>query len=106
MKEKALINWFVLGNIIDIALTLYFLGQGLGTELNPLARQMMAEGGVVELLIIKISYSAVLIGAYALATGMDNRLRFTTEKALQISIPLLWIVQVWNVFNLVAAVGS
>ena len=105
MKEKALVNWFALGNTVDILITLFVLSQGLGRELNPLARQMMVNGATTDLLIVKVAYSSVLIGAYALATSVNSRWRYPTEKSLQIAVFLLWGIQVWNFINLAAAVG-
>lgn len=102
MKEKSLVTWFALGNTVDITLTLIVLIQGLGTEFNPLARQMMARGDTAQLLIVKVAFSAVLIGAYALSTSLNNRLRYSTEKSLQVAVLLVWGVQVWNLINLMA----
>jgi hypothetical protein len=105
LKEKALVNWFALGNVLDILTTFLFLSRGWGTELNPLAKQMMVDGNMVNLLILKIAYAAVLIGAYALAKSTNSRWLFPTEKALQLGILILWSVQVWNLINLVAAMA-
>lgn len=105
LKEKALVNWFALGNVLDIAFTLLFLSRGWGTELNPVARQMMLNGEMANLLILKIAYAAVLIGAYALAKSADSRWIFPTERALQVGILILWGVQLWNLVNLVAAIA-
>lgn len=102
MKEKSLVTWFALGNWVDITLTLIVLAQGLGTEFNPLARQMMARGDTAHLLIVKVAFSAVLIGAYALSTSLNNRLRYSMEKSLQIAVFVVWGVQVWNLINLLA----
>lgn len=102
MKEKSLVTWFALGNTVDISLTLIVLAQGLGTEFNPFARQMMASGDTSQLLIVKIAFSAILIGAYALSTSLNSRLRYSTEKSLQIGVFLIWVVQIWNLINLVA----
>ena len=102
MKEKTLVTWFALGNTVDIMLTMFVLVQGLGTEFNPLARQMMARGDTAQLLIVKVAFSAILIGAYALSTSLNSRLRFSTEKSLQIAVFLVWGVQVWNLLNLIA----
>ncbi len=102
LKEKSLVTWFALGNTVDITLTLIVLVQGLATEFNPLARQVMARGDTVQLLIVKIAFSAILIGAYALSTSLNNRLRYSTEKSLQIAVFLVWGVQVWNLLNLIA----
>lgn len=104
MKEKSLVTWFALGNTVDITLTLIALAQGLATEFNPLARQVMVRGDTVQLLIVKIAFSAILIGAYALSTNLNYRLRYSTEKSLQIAVFLVWGVQVWNLLNLIAII--
>jgi hypothetical protein len=85
MKEKSLVSSFAISNTIDIVVTLFVLSHGLGTEFNPLARQMIARGDVANLLILKVAYAAVLIGVYALATSLNSRLRYPTEKSLQIA---------------------
>ena len=104
MKEKTLVTWFALGNIVDITLTLIVLVRGLGTEFNPLANHLMARGDTAQLLIVKVAFSAVLIGAYALSTSLNSRLKYSTEKSLQIAVFLVWGVQVWNLLNLIAIV--
>lgn len=100
MKEKALVTSFALGNTVDIVITLSVLGLGLATEFNPLARRLMENGEMHHLLMVKISYTAVLIGVYALAVRRNSRLRYPTERALQITTVLLWAVQAWNLLNL------
>ncbi len=103
MKEKQLITSFFVANLIDTLASTYFLAQDGWRELNRLAFDKIAMGEIHELIIIKLTVTAVLIGAYALAKATDSRLEYPLEISLRLGSLVVWSVQIWNAANILAA---
>lgn len=99
MKEKQLINSFVLANISDVVVT----GVGLSLpgvmEKGVRAQELFAHGAVSEMLIAKSAITAFMIGIYALAVHRQARLSNAIGTALKIGTIVVWAVVAWNELN-------
>ncbi len=102
MKDKQLIVSFFLANLVDAISTSLLLTQEGWQELNGLALQKIQMGELHELIIIKLALTAVLIGSYALARSLNSRLEYPLEQSLRLGGLVVWGVQIWNAFNIVA----
>ena len=101
-NAKRLITSFFVANVVDSLITAYFLSQEGWQELNLFAVGKISRGEFYQVLILKIAVTAILIGAYAIAKSLNSRLEYPLERSVQIGTALVWIVQVWNAFNVIA----
>lgn len=99
MDGKRLITSFFLANAIDSAITSLMLTQPGWSELNGFAAAFIQRGDFHTVLILKIAFTAALIGCYALACCLGSRLAYPLEKTLQVGTVVVWAVQIWNVAN-------
>lgn len=100
MKEKQLINSFVLANVSDVVSTAVGLSLPGVAEKGVSAQDMFAQGRFSEALIVKSAITAFMIGIYALAAHRQARLYPAIDKALKISTIILWLVVAWNELNI------
>ncbi len=103
INAKRLITSFFIANAVDSLITFYFLNQEGWQELNLVAVGKISRGEFYEVLILKTAVTAILIGTYALAKTINSRLEYPLERSVQIGTMLIWIVQVWNAFNVIAS---
>jgi hypothetical protein len=95
MKEKNLMNMFLLGNIMDVAITSISLNAGLATELNKIPENSQ-EG-----LILKAASTALILGVYAMANeySSEERGKYVVDKAMKIGNGVVWMAVAWNILN-------
>lgn len=103
LNEKRLITAFFLGNAIDSTSTSILLTQEGWQELNQFVVNKIAMGEFHDVIILKLAVTAILIGTFALATCIDSRWAAPIGKALRIGNLVVWGIQIWNGFNLLAS---
>ena len=102
MNEKRLITTFFLGNAIDSTSTSILLTQEGWQELNYFVTQKIAAGEFHDVIILKLAFTAILIGTFALATCINSRWASPIGRALRIGNLFVWGIQIWNGFNILA----
>lgn len=106
IKEKKLINSFVLANLCDALLTGIALQLPGFMEKGFVAGEMLAQSRVFELLIFKTAVTAFMIGIYALAAHRKSRFSHSIEVALRIGTVVVWCVVAWNELNIALALSA
>ncbi|HZQ05135.1 MAG TPA: DUF5658 family protein [Anaerolineae bacterium] len=106
IQDKRLINSFILANLCDALLTGIALQLPGFMEKGVLAGQMLAQAQVIELLILKTSITAFMIGIYALAAQREGRWAYSIKTALRIGTLVVWGVVAWNELNIVLALSA
>lgn len=103
IKEKRLINSFLLANICDIAITAIALTLPGFVEKGLVAGELFEQARFVEPVIFKIAITAFMIGIYALAMHRRGRWSSPIATALKIGTVVVWMVVAWNELNVALA---
>ena len=107
-KGKPLVGTFFATEIVDTAITKTGLEVFHGKEINPPALEMFHNIGIDETMALKIALSALLVGAYTLASiheteikllSQNIRIKHATEKALQGGTVFMTGVLTWDAIN-------
>lgn len=106
IKEKRLINSFLLANICDIAITAIALSLPGFVEKGLVAGEMFEQARFIEPVIFKIAITAFMIGIYALAVHRRGRWSIPIATALKIGTVVVWMVVAWNELNVALALNQ
>lgn len=106
VKEKRLINSFILANLCDVVLTGIALQIPGFIEKGIVAGEMLAQARIFELLILKTAVTAFIIGTYALAAHRKSRYSHSIEVALRIGTLVVWCAVAWNELNIAVALSA
>ncbi len=106
VKDKRLINSFILANICDTLLTGIALQLPGFMEKGFLAGRMLEQAQGLELLIFKTAITAFMIGIFALAAHHQGRWSHPIKTALRIGTMVVWCVVAWNELNIALALTS
>ncbi len=107
-KGKPLVGTFFATEIVDTAITKTGLEVFHGKEINPPALELFHNIGIDETMALKIALSALLVGAYTLASiheteikllSQNIRIKHATEKALQGGTVFMTGVLTWDAIN-------
>lgn len=101
---KRNINFFVLGQMADIAITftaLYHL-EGF-REIGPAGSDMI-DDEAHRLVIAKLAVTALLVGLYALSRDKNQKFEFIGRRSMELSIAIVYIVILSNVFQVAPVV--
>ena len=94
MKERKLMTSFMVGNVVDVALTGTALSMSGFSEVGIMGSGLIESGRLDQAAMIRTGVTAMMIAFYALAKETGSKLTFTLERSLQISNTIAWSVNV------------